>query len=238
MKSVLITGGLGFIGSHLLEELKDKYNVTVIDNYSNNKIDKFEYAKIINADIRYYCDNNTYDYVINLAAIATLSNEFDPELLSVNCAGFENIYRNIKCKNFIYISSAAAINKLSDYGKTKAHNEFTAKDSLGFRLFNVYGERDNGVVGKIKKGSAVVYGGNQTRDFIYVKDVVKCIVNNIDEKGVIEVGTGIETSIKDLATLIGHDYRVEPEKEWEEKRSVCLNPIDYKYKLIEGLNDY
>ena len=113
MKSVLVTGGLGFIGSHLVDELiKKSYSVTVLDNKSNNKVKNLKDSVwTIIDDIRGFSTNIYFDYVIHLAAIATISPEFNPELFSVNCHGFENIYHNIMCSNFIYASSAAAINK-------------------------------------------------------------------------------------------------------------------------------
>lgn len=230
MKLVLITGGLGFIGSHLAERLRYDYDVTLLDNLTNNKVKEVKDCKLIISDIRTFKTRKYYDYVIHLAAIASISNEFNHELYSVNVSGFDNILK-VRCGNFIYASSAAAINKANDYGKTKAYNEWVLKSGVGFRFFNVWGERDNGVVGKLLKGNAVVYGGEQTRDFIHVSDVVECIVNNLDAKGIIEVGTGVETSIKELADLIGLPYTIEPAKDFEEKRSVCLTPIEYKYEI-------
>lgn len=240
-KTMLITGGLGFIGSHLFEAVKNDYTITILDNMSNNKTSLIPYSScnLTIGDIRTFKTDLYFDYVIHLAAIATISNEFDPLLYSVNCAGFENIYRNVKCGNFIYASSAAAIFKKNEYGKTKAHNEYIANDGLGFRFFNVYGERDNGVVRKLLKHRAVIYGGDQTRDFIYIKDVIDCIISNIDKKGILAVGTGVETSIIQLSVLIDSkkDYTLLPENEFEEKRSVCRKPIQYKYSLLEGLKD-
>lgn len=235
-KTVLITGGLGFIGSHLTEALINDYSVTVLDNLSNNKINKVD-CELIIGDIRTYRTNKYFDYAINLAAIATISPEFNPELFSVNCYGFENLYNNIYCGNFIYASSAAAINKLNDYGKTKAHNEYVAKNGLGLRFFNVYGKNDNGVVGKLLKPNAVIYGGSQTRDFIYVKDLVNFIKGNLNNKGVLEVGTGVETSINELSKIIGGEFRFEKGNDFEEQRSVCLNPIKCEYSLEQGLID-
>lgn len=230
---ILITGGLGFIGSHLAERLRHEHDVTIIDNFSNNKVDSVKGCYVFKDDIRTFRTLEFYDYVIHLAAIATISNEFNPELYDVNVRGFNNICR-ITCGNFLYASSAAAINKLNDYGKTKAYNEWACKYGCGFRFFNVWGERDNGVVGKLMNGNATIYGGEQTRDFIHVNDVVDCIVNNLDSKGIIEVGTGVETSIKELADLIGKPYSLQPEKEFEEKRSVCVNPL----KNVKSIREY
>lgn len=234
MKSVLITGGLGFVGSHLAERLGGHYSVTLLDNLSNNKVKEIKGCSLIIADIRTFKTDEHFDYVIHLGAIASISNEFNPQLYSVNVSGFDNIFK-ISCDKFIYASSTAAINQANDYGKTKAHNEWMGQNALGFRFFNVWGERDNGVVGKLLKGNAVVYGGNQTRDFIHISDVVDCIVSNLDAKGIIEVGTGVETSIKELADMIGKPYTIAEPKDFEEQRSVCLNPIKYKVKLNENL---
>lgn len=236
MKTVLVTGGLGFIGSHLVESLKHKYSVTVLDNMSNNKVQNLNSELIID-DIRTFKTDRYFDYVVHLAAIAAISPDFNPEVFSVNCYGFENIYRNVKCGNFIYASSAAAINKKNDYGKTKAHNEYVAKDGLGLRFFNVYGKNDNGVVGKLLKPNPVIYGGTQTRDFIYVKDVVRTLIENIDKKGIIEVGTGIETSIYELSKIIGGTFNIMKGNDYEEQRSVCHNPVRCEYNINQGINE-
>ena len=236
-KTILITGGLGFIGSHLAEALKSAYDVTILDNNSNKKVDSVSGCKFIFADIRTFRTEIKYNYVIHLAAIASISQAFNPELYSVNCAGFENIYHNVLCEKFIYASSAAAINKLNEYGKMKAHNEHVASKDLGFRFFNVYGKNDNGVVGKLFLPGAKLYGGFQTRDFIYIKDVVDFVVKNIDNKGVIEVGTGVETTLYDLRDIIGADVEYLPTHDCGESKSVCLNPIAYKYSVVAGIYD-
>lgn len=235
MKSVLITGGLGFIGSHLAERMRDEYDVTILDNLSNNKVKEVKGCTLIVSDIRTFQTDELFDYVIHLGAIASISDEFNPRLYSVNVSGFDNIF-SVNCNNFIYASSAAAINKTNDYGKTKAHNEWMGQNQLGLRFFNVYGERDNGVIGKLMQDNATIYGGEQTRDFIHVSDVVEFIVNNLDKKGILEVGTGIETSIKQVAEWIGKEYKYEPMKSCDELRSVCLNPIPFKVKLQEYLH--
>lgn len=234
--NILITGGLGFIGSHLYERLKDDYSITILDNFTNNKINEVD-CELIIGDIRTFRTDEVFDYVIHLAAIASISPEFNPELYSVNVAGFENIYRHVKTNNFIYASSAAAINKANHYGITKAINEHTAKDSLGLRFFNVYGKRDNGVVGKLCKGNGIVFGGNQTRDFIHVNDITNFIARNLDRKGLVELGTGIETPIKELAKIIGKPFSFSTPKEYEEQRSVCFNPINCNYKLKDGIKE-
>lgn len=230
---ILITGGLGFIGSHLAERLGHEHDVTILDNFSNNKVERVTNCETIDWDVRTFKTKAHYDYIIHLAAIATISNEFNPLLYDVNVNGFKNML-DVTCGNFLYASSAAAINKLNDYGKTKAYNEWACKYGCGFRFFNVWGNRDNGVVGKLMKGNATIYGGEQTRDFIHVNDVVDCIINNLDSKGIIEVGTGVETSIKELADLIGKPYTIEPAKDFEEKRSVCLNPL----KNVKSIREY
>lgn len=236
MKTVLITGGLGFIGSNLSLLLREEYSVTILDNKTNNKFDSVYGCDLIVGDIRTFVFDKPYDYVLNLAAITTIEPKFNGELFSVNCAGFENIYRQTTGQ-FLYASSCAAINKMNDYGKTKAHNEHIAKDGMGFRFYNVYGKNDNGVVGKFLKPNPVMYGGDQIRDFIYVKDLVMVIKENLDSKGILEIGTGIGTKIKDLATIMGITPEVKEFNSFEEKENVCTSPINYKYSIVDGIED-
>lgn len=123
------------------------------------------------------------------------------------------------------LAEAAPAQPLGNYGRHKLENEATAKryagrvPSVGLRFFNVYGPRQNpaspysGVISifaaKAKMGEAITFfgDGKQTRDFIYVGDVVRLILASLTQaKGVRVFNgcTGQATSLLQLATVIGN----------------------------------
>ena len=118
MRSAIVTGGLGFIGSHLVELLiKKKFKVFIVDNeYSGkiNNIKKHKNITIIKKDIRklnYYKFNNI-DYIFHLAALAdiipSINNPY--EYISVNVKGTVSMLelgRQLKIKKFIYAASSS-----------------------------------------------------------------------------------------------------------------------------------
>ena len=222
MDKILVTGGAGFIGSHIVEELVLlDHKVTVIDDLSSGKMENIaqfdkEHVEFIKMDIRdedagkSLFDEKKFDVVFHQAAIASVNKSITEKeyTRSVNVQGTENIFKNAVRTNVdkvIFASSAAVygddpilpknefmpLRPVSPYGEHKMINEdmaliYSEKAStqfLGLRYFNVYGERQNpsseysGVISifqnKISKGEdVVVYGdGEQTRDFVYIKDV-------------------------------------------------------------------
>ena len=129
MKNYLVTGGLGFLGSHLVEKLvKSNHKVTIIDNLSNGKISNIKSVKkkvkIINADIsitskwkRYF---KNVDVVIHLAAIADIvpSIKNPKSYFDTNVTGTINVIEAAKengIKKFIYAASS------SSYGIPKTY---------------------------------------------------------------------------------------------------------------------
>ena len=118
MKSAIVTGGLGFIGSHLVELLiNKKFKVFIIDNEYSGKIKNVKKNKnltIIKGDIRNisYKKFKNIDYIFHFAALAdivpSINNPID--YISVNVEGTTNmleIGRRLKIKKFIYAASAS-----------------------------------------------------------------------------------------------------------------------------------
>ena len=123
---ILVTGGAGFIGSHLVEELvKKKHKVMVIDNLSTGNIKNLKLVKkkikFINCDISKILLNKSlgnFDFVFHLAGISKVVESFKkPKIYyKVNVLGTVNILnliKNIKIKKFVYAASASC------YGKPK-----------------------------------------------------------------------------------------------------------------------
>ena len=68
METVLVTGGLGYIGSHIcIELLENKYNLIIIDNLSNSSIEKLDIIKRYNKFNKeiYFYDNGIRNMIIN-----------------------------------------------------------------------------------------------------------------------------------------------------------------------------
>ncbi len=153
-KNVLVTGGTGFIGSHLVENLvKLKAKVTVLDNLStgniNNLRNVFSQVNIIYGDITnsFTCFNATRkkDIVFHLAAFASVKNSIqNPKVCNkINVEGTKNLLEGCKknnIKTFIFSSSAAVygnrndqcketdkLNPLSPYATSKVEGEQLCK---------------------------------------------------------------------------------------------------------------
>ena len=247
-KLVVVTGGAGFIGSHIAWELSRDNDVIVIDNlYTGIRENVPPAAKFVQADIRDYeaiaeLIGNA-DYVFHEAAqVSVVESVRDPVFTEeVNVIGTLNILRALLDGHgkLIFASSAAVYGDnpnlplreterprpLSPYGVTKAtaeeylrvYHELYGLPVVALRYFNVFGPRQSanqyaGVISvfinrALKNEPLVIFGdGKQTRDFIYVKDVVKANLLVAESRrangGVFNVATGRQTSILELAMKI------------------------------------
>jgi UDP-glucose 4-epimerase len=258
MDKILVTGGAGFIGSHIVNELVFlEHDIIVVDDLSSGKLDnikEIDKVKFINMDIRdekkiaMLFKENNFDVVFHQAAIASVTKSIEEKdnTRSVNVSGSENIFKYAVENNVdkvIFASSAAVYgdNPLlpknenmipapkSPYADHKFINEDMAMiyssngitQFLGLRYFNVYGENQNpssdysGVINIFKNKIANdqeinIYGdGEQTRDFIYIKDVVTANIMMLlaDQSfAIYNVGTGVQTSLKKLVSILEEIY--------------------------------
>mgnify|MGYP000922517681 CR=1 FL=1 len=246
---ILVTGGAGFIGSHITDRLlSEGHEVVVVDNFSTGHVanvsDKATLVEldICNQGIVEIFEDLVPDVVIHCAAQASVySSVNNPQLdARINILGGINVCKasnKVGCKQFIYITTGGAlygdpeylpcdedhpIRPISGYGLSKWTLEnylnLLLPDSIHLdvlRLANVYGPRQDpigeaGVIAKfihsMLRGKLVtIFGdGDQTRDFIYVSDVAR-ICSMLLEKPdpvVINVGTGVDITIKDFAYKI------------------------------------
>ncbi|WP_318616812.1 NAD-dependent epimerase/dehydratase family protein [Sporosarcina sp. YIM B06819] len=289
---VLVTGGAGFIGSHVVEELVNhQYEVVLIDNlvtgFLGNVLTnvKTYQLDINNPEIEFVFDRERPDYIIHLAAqVSVTASMKDPLLdLQTNIIGTVKLItlaKKYNVKNFVFASSAAvygeptylpidenhSLHALSFYSLSKCSAEkyigLYGLNSCILRFSNVYGPRQNadgeaGVISifinKLVQGGEVeVFGGCQTRDFVYVKDVARACRLAIEgqHNGVYNISSGIETSIKELLTYISDaigDATIpvyKPIRVGEIERSVLDNSkvsqaFDWRahYSLSEGLRE-
>ena len=271
---ILVTGGAGFIGSHIADAyINAGHDVVIIDNFSTGRKKNLnEKAKFIEVDIRdkavkQVFVEHQFDIVNHQAAqmdvrLSVKDPIYDAEN---NVIGFLNVVQNAadhQVNKVIYASSGGVVYGEQDYfpadekhpqrpycpyGVTKLIGEkylFYYAMAYGlkytaFRYANVYGPRQNphgeaGVIAifleKLFKGEqAVINGdGKQTRDYVYVADVVKANVAALDkgDNDVFNIGTGVETDVNEiynmLNTVTGANMPEKhgPAKSGEQQRSV------------------
>ncbi|QQZ10352.1 NAD-dependent epimerase/dehydratase family protein [Heyndrickxia vini] len=258
MGNILVTGGAGFIGSHLVKELLNLgENVIVVDNLSmgskenldlNNKNLTFIEGDISNqSTITELFNTYTFKKIFHLGAVASVaaSVEHPLETHLTNLEGtiylLEAARKQKDIERFVFASSAAvygddpalpkrenspikpltpyAIDKYASERYVINYSKLYGLPTVALRFFNVYGIGQNpsspysGVVSiitdRLKKklngedASFILFGdGSQTRDFVFVKDVVQAnllVSNNKDAIGnVYNVGTGEKISLMDL----------------------------------------
>ena len=243
-----VTGGAGFIGSHLTKQLlKNDHKVIVIDNLHSGKKENIKNLKNVefhNIDIRNYYDMEknlkNVDGVFHQAALTDVQESFEKpeEYYDVNVKGLENVFKIAKSNEIkvVFASSASVYgnvnkmpiseeilkNPINPYGKTKLEGEKIAKEynknnlsAIGLRYFNVFGIGQNstyaGVITKFlnrlkNKMPPIIFGnGTQTRDFIYIDDIVDANIQSMNSKinsGFFNIGTGKSTSMLELSNLM------------------------------------
>ncbi len=255
MTTYLVTGGCGFIGSHIAEALVEQEQIVIIyDNLSSGYErniagfrDKITFIKADIRDVRALTDAmQGVDYVFHEAAMVSVfdSVERPVENHDINITGTLNVLvaaRECGVKRVVVASSAAvygddpALPKTeemipcpeSPYALAKIVNEHYMRvfanlyglETVALRYFNVYGPRQDpgsmysGVIAKFSDDilagrNPTVFGdGLQTRDFIFVRDVVEAnflAMNNRDlGKGeVFNIATGRRTSLLDLLNVL------------------------------------
>lgn len=302
---ILVTGGAGFIGSHIVERYhKENHEVHVIDNFSTGKRENIDFLPneyIYNFEVQNrklfskLLEKEDYDIVIHLAAVVSVVETIENPLYSqsVNNNATLNILESIRqhtgdLKKFIFASSAAvygndpvlpktiksSINPESPYAIQKfsseqygvIYNKLYDIPTTSLRFFNVYGPRQNpesaysGVISIMNKcfsedNEFTFYGdGNQTRDFVYIMDLVDAIdivINNSKTNGKIyNLGTGNSTSLLDIYNefrrVYGKDikYSFKPERPGDIRESYAdiseLKELGYspRYSINEGLKEY
>ena len=217
---VLVTGHKGFIGSHVFDFLSDIFDVDGLDRPD----DIGDFADVGCAD---------YDVIIHLAAYAALRDSIDnPEKF------WENNVEKSKpifdyCRKYntrlLYASSAGVYGWWQNpYAMTKKVNELMAPpNSVGMRFFNVWaeeGSRDDMLYEMLKQGTAK-YITRHKRDWVHVLDVVRAIATLIPSSytGTIDVGTGFQTSVLDLAHAMGMSHLPIKEDTPNEPDSLCAD---------------
>ncbi len=295
---IILTGGAGFIGSHVAEAyLSEGHEVLIIDNLSTGKEEnipdgaKFEKIDIRSGKIKKIFRDFKPEILNHHAAQINLRYSIDHpvEDAEINILGMVNLleaFREVNGKKVIFASSGGAMygetekiptpedhppKPTSPYGTAKVTGEMYLYNYyyiheipyIALRYANVYGPRQDpsgeaGVVAifisRILEGKTPrIYGdGEQTRDFVFVKDVAEANLRALssDFVGGINIGTGRETSVNALFSEIASllNYKEKPIYDdpipGELRRSAIDNSIakrvlgwEPRWRLREGLGE-
>jgi UDP-glucose 4-epimerase len=271
----LVTGGAGFIGSHLVDALLARGDeAVVVDHLRKGNGENLTRARALGAhvvkaevsdvpamveafraarpetvfhlaaqiDVRRSVQDPSTDALVNIGGTAAvLEAARDADVRRVVLASTAGVYGD---PARIPTPEDSPIRPLSPYGAGKAAAEtyldlfsrLYGLSTLSLRMANVYGPRQDphgeaGVIaifaGAAADGHAVpIFGdGHQTRDFVFVADVVAAFIaaGGSDAQGALNVSTGAETSLLELAEIMGVETLLQPGRLGEVQRS-CLAP--------------
>jgi len=254
--SILVTGGAGFIGSNLVEQLVDSgQKVIVLDDLSTGSRENLKglsgSVEIIESSCENLLDQEISPSAIYHLGIPSSSPMYkrDPMLVGKAINGLIAVLELAKkseCR-VVYASTSSLYSGLvpphredmealiSDYYTearvsmeriAELYKRLFGVDSVGMRFFSVYGPREMSkkqyanivtqFLWEMMAGKApVIYGdGKQTRDFVYVKDVVHALMlaMNSDYHGALNVGTGKSYSFNEVVEILAKkmDVDIEP----------------------------
>lgn len=269
MTTVLVTGGAGFIGSHLADRLlAEGYRVISVDDLTTGRIANLaegrNYGKeftFFNMDVRAdgllpLFERHRPEVIFHLAAQSGVRPSLDDPAkdAAINIMGTINVLEcatKVEARKVIYAASggtlygeprrlpakesaAQASHPMSPYGISKKvvldylgfYQRYRGLDFTACALGNVYGPRQDphgeaGVIAifaqrMLANEPVTIFGdGNQTRDYVFVDDVVHALVQSI-ERGpgkLVNIGTGLESSVNHLFRLLADitGYKQEPE---------------------------
>jgi UDP-glucose 4-epimerase len=261
LTSYLITGGAGFIGSHLTETLvREGNHVRVLDNFHSGKRSNLETSPGVDvreADIRdldaVRSAAEGMDYILHLAALVSVveSVQNPDETLAVNVQGTWNVLlaaREAHVRRIVLSSSCAvygdgpvpsretqSARPLSPYAASKLADEALALSMAAsyqlpvvcLRYFNVFGPRQDpsspysGAIAIftsrfVQQQPVTIFGdGRQTRDFIYVEDIVRAnqwaCACSLAVGGAWNIGTGRGRSVLELVQTLSSLYETRTE---------------------------
>ncbi len=282
-EKIFITGGLGFIGSHIAELYTTKgFEVVLFDNLKSGTFENVHNITnytFIEGDIK---DRDSltkamkgcttvYHFAAEISVPESMKQPIETEL--INTAGTINVLESMVANNIktIIFASSAAVYGMSEicpkltsfypepassYAISKLSGEYYVKsycDRFGMkgiipRFFNVFGERQRVGSGyaaaipifiskALKNESITIYGdGEQTRDFIYVKDLAQYLfyLSLNFPSGVYNIGYGAFVTINDIAKTI---IRLSNSKSQIIYTSPRIGDIKYSYASIGELSD-
>ena len=295
----IVTGGAGFIGSHIVEAVAGSHEVVVIDNFSSGKWENMrefpESVRVIEGsvtDLSLLKDTfKGVDGIFHLAAIASVARSVDNPLATheTNLTGTLNVLLAAQIcgvKKVVLASSSAvygneptvpkhedmppaplspyAVSKLAAEYYSNVFSELFNVKTVSLRYFNVFGPRQDphseyaAVIPKfitrlIDNQPPIIFGdGMQTRDFVYVKDVVlaNMLAMQSSATGTFNIGSGEKINLNTLASTLAELMKVSLHPIYERPRpgdirdsvsdiTAAKNAFGFqtRYSLDDGLRD-
>jgi UDP-glucose 4-epimerase len=264
----IVTGGAGFIGSHIVEAIAGSHEVVVVDNFSSGKPENLSMI-----DDRVTCVRGSItdlpllkdafkgaDGIFHLAAIASVARSVDDPAATheTNLTGTLNVLlaaRTCGVRKVVFSSSSAvygdeptlpkredmpscplspyAVSKLAGEYYCRVFSELFGVKTVSLRYFNVFGPRQDpqseyaAVIPKfitrlLNNQPPVIFGdGKQTRDFVYVKDVVgaNLLAMQSSATGTFNIGSGERIDLTTLAGTLCEIMQVDLPPVYENPRS-------------------
>ena len=282
----LVTGGAGFIGSHIVDRLlNDGHEVVVLDDFSTgcrSNLKVHGSLTIIEGDVSDFdtvkqCMKGI-DWVFHKAAVASVPKTINDPVGSslVNYQGTLHLLeaaRDNNVKRFVFASSAAlygdeptlpknetmcpvtlspyAVDKLASECACGMYTQLYGLETVCLRYFNVYGPRQNpsspysGVISiftdKLKnKEVPTIFGdGEQTRDFVFVRDVVEANMKAVSTENsagqYYNIATGEKITLNNLMRILCDIYNVDFNVNYSSARQ---GDIKESYAVIDKASSF
>ncbi len=264
----IVTGGAGFIGSHIVEAIAGSHEVVVIDNLSSGKL---ENLSAFSTNVHHIPGSITdlpvlreafsgADGIFHLGAIASVAKSVDDPAAThaTNLTGTLNVLlaaRDCGVKKVVFSSSSAvygdeptlpkredmlpvplspyAVSKLAGEYYCKVFSELYGLETVSLRYFNIFGPRQDplseyaAVIPKfitrlLNHQAPLIFGdGKQTRDFVYVRDVVQAnlLAMQSTRTGIFNIGSGESLDLNTLARTLAEVMEVNIPPVYEKPRS-------------------
>jgi UDP-glucose 4-epimerase len=264
----VVTGGAGFIGSHIAESLAGEHEVVILDDFSSGKQKNLhgfsKSVRVIHGSISDPAILNTAfegaDGIFHHAAIASVAKSVDDPLSTndTNITGTLNVLlaaRDCGVKKVVFASSSAlygddptlpkredmpphllspyAVSKLTGEHYCKVFSDLYGVKTVSLRYFNVYGPRQDpssdyaAVIPKfiarlLNNERPVIFGdGKQTRDFVFVRDVVRANLLAMESPvtGIFNIGSGQRLDLNSLSKTLSEVMKVDLAPVYEKPRT-------------------